>query len=300
MHHLAKRFALVAIVALASVVSVQGGTRPRDGLIAFARGGGVYVLDPTTGRGRRIADGNVSGLHYFDVSWSPDGRRLAVATEHTLLTMSARGTQVRTVADFQRAIVAGVAWSPHGRELAIYGEFEPHRYEIDLFGLGDHRRRVVVASSEKYFYDVSWSPDARRLVYAEAPPAFGAEDSIHSIRVDGSDHRKIGPGGAPRLSRDGTRIAFNTASTVSVMRADGTGIRVVKRDRRLVSYRVLTWSPDGRSLLLDRVDRRPIPRPRAVSDLLVVSLDGRTARHVGPFFRGSLSAASAAAWAPAR
>jgi Tol biopolymer transport system component len=231
------------------------------------------------------------------VAWSPDGRRLAVTTLHALLTTDARGGHLRALAFFsQQAAVWSVAWSPDGQELAISGEFGSHRSEIRLLRLRDRRSRRVASSFHVFYYALSWTPDGRRIVYAEGP----RNDSVHSMRTDGSDRRRISSGGAPRLSRDGTRIAFNFGNDVRVMRADGSGVRVVKRHQRLVTYGILAWSPDGRWLLVDRMDRRPIPRPRSVADLMVVGADGRKSRHVGPYFRGAFSSALGAAWAPAR
>ena len=301
MRRLGGALAAVTIVGLLAALPVSGRTdgRLRNGLIALARGGGVYVLDPATGRAHRITDGVASGLLYTDVAWSPDGRRLAVTTLHELVTMDADGGHLRAVASFSRqAAVWSVAWSPDGQELAISGGFEPRRSEIRLLRLRDRRLRRVASSFRVFYYALSWTPDGRRLVYAESPS--GGDDSVYSMRIDGSNPRRISSGGAPRLSRDGTRIAFNFWNDVRVMQANGSRVRVVKRRQHLVAYSVLAWSPDGRWLLVDRMDRRPIPRPRSVSALLVVSADGRKTRHVGPFFRGSFTSALGAAWAPAR
>jgi Tol biopolymer transport system component len=256
-------------------------------------------LNPATGRAHRITDRAGSGLVYTDVAWSPDGRRLAVATAHALLTMDARGGRLRVLAFFSReAGLSSVAWSPDGQELAISGGFGSHRSEIQLLRLSDHRRRRVASSFRVSYYALSWTPDSRRLVYAE--DSSGGVVWVYSMRTDGSDRRKIAPGGMPRLSRDGTRIAFDLGNDARTMRADGSGVRVVKHHQRLVAYGMLAWSPDGRWLLVHRLDRRPIPRPRAVADLMVVGADGRKSRHVGPYFRGSFISAYGAAWAPAR
>jgi Tol biopolymer transport system component len=292
--------AVLAVLGLVMALPASGeaGGQVRNGLIAFARGGGVYVLNPATDRTHRITDRAGSGLFYNDVAWSPDGRRIAVTTEHALLTMNARGGQLRVVAWFSRqAFLSSVAWSPDGQELAVSDGFGSQRSEIVLLRFRDHRCRRVASSFRVFYYALSWTPDGRRIVYAESP--HDGDDSVHSMRADGSDRRTISPGGEPRLSRDGTRIAFNLGNGVRVMRADGSRSHVVKRDQRLVSYGIRAWSPDGKWLLLDRMDRRPIPRPRSVADLVIVGADGLKSRHVGPFFRGSFTASLGAAWAPA-
>jgi WD40-like Beta Propeller Repeat len=229
MRRLRGAVAVAATIGLVAALPASGGIgRPvRNGLVAFARGGGVYVLNPATGRAHRITDRAGSGLVYTDVAWSPDGRRLAVATAHALLTMNARGGRLRVLAFFSReAGLSSVAWSPDGQELAISGGFGSHRSEIQLLRLSDHRRRRVASSFRVSYYALSWTPDSRRLVYAE--DSSGGVVWVYSMRTDGSDRRKIAPGGMPRLSRDGTRIAFDLGNDARTMRADGSGVRVVK------------------------------------------------------------------------
>ena len=106
---------------------------------------------------------------------------------------------------------------------------------------------------DKLAYSPSWSPDARRLVYAETRcHGCNSEIRVTPTRVRPVPlGKRIGFGFHPRWSPTGSTIAFvDTAGSIETMRDDGSGRRVVARGG--LANDDPAWSPDGRTLAFSR------------------------------------------------
>jgi len=108
----------------------------------------------------------------------------------------------------------------------------------------------------------SWSPDGRMIVFCSTR-GDGENDDIYTIRVDGSDLRRLTDNGLywdtfPSFSPDGRKILFRRLlrtrssegtlvnSEVMVMNSDGTGVVNLTRDAWFDGWP--SWSPDGRRI----------------------------------------------------
>jgi Tol biopolymer transport system component len=88
----------------------------------------------------------------------------------------------------------------------------------------------------------------RRIVFTS-----GLDGHVISVNADGSDRRDYGPGHSPKLSPDGTKIAFGRdgadASVWDLYVADADGSNVVKVSDRIYTMASpatqFSWSPDG-------------------------------------------------------
>lgn len=125
-----------------------------------------------------------------------------------------------------------------------------------------------------------WSPDGRRLMFVDVhglrvsptgprPPATGR---IVVVDIGSGRRRVIGRGETPSWSPDGKRIAFVRytyfrqhawdvfTSTLLTMRADGSGVRVIKpagSEGPFHAFYDPEWSPDGRTILFWVQDLAP-------------------------------------------
>jgi TolB protein len=138
------------------------------------------------------------------------------------------------------------AWSPDGSLVAfqrsVYepAEPDPILQSLDVWTVrvsGRRRRNLTRGGSASL---PAWSPDGRRLAYAQG-------DGIYLIRRDGSGKmrivRRYDPG-RPAWSPDGRRVAFTVPGELRVVGADGGGQRLVARGAGSGSS--VSWSSDGR------------------------------------------------------
>ena len=129
----ARRCVLLAVLAggflFAAPSPSQGAFPGANGLIAFVRGGRIWVTD---------TDGNASKLgRGDDPAWSPDGTRIAFDRNNAgtgnwhIWTMLADGSQVTRMTSGMGANIEP-AWSPDGTELvfAHFGYGDDTDYDL--------------------------------------------------------------------------------------------------------------------------------------------------------------------------
>lgn len=170
------------------------------------------------------------------VSWSPDGKRLAVLRRQD-------GVQqlfVVTVADGSaRQLTTGTAkvedpaWSPDGKHIAICLQKTSgwQIHVVDPARPGAEPRQVT--HQARRALDPVWSPDGRYFAYTAGAPNVGTGGDIHVVKTDGTDDRTLVQTAAqemdPVWSPDGTWVAFVRGPfdqpAIWAVRADGTGAR---------------------------------------------------------------------------
>jgi len=182
-----------------------------------------------------------SGFHHdFQPAWSPDGRRIAFATDWKY------DNSGRTWDDWSLSVLdeasgsvvslrdgaADPTWSRTG--LLAYEIFEgPY---LDTAGFVADSRAFRGAGP-------SWSPDGRRLAYEKG-------NDVYVVNRDGTHVKKLARGSDPHWSPDGRWIAYRTLDETHIylVRPDG------KRNRRLATVRLtqasIVWSPDGTQLVV--------------------------------------------------
>jgi TolB protein len=249
--------ALVLAGLLALTAAAAGDARaPRNGLVSFWTGTGtpaVWVMRPD-GSGRRLVTRFTQSAKRG--SFSPDGRLLVFDG-----TRTATGPRedfdvqvVRLDGTGRRWLTRGQArdtdasWSPDGRAILFQrrlGEGSPSIWTVRLDDLAE--RRLGPGSDPEY------SPSGRRI-------AFARDGDVYSMRVDGSDVRRLRHGRGDAYpagwSPDGRQILFTVFSrtahraTVWAMRADGTRVRRLTYGVYDVAA---AWSPDGKRILFTRI-----------------------------------------------
>jgi Tol biopolymer transport system component len=226
----------------------------RNGLIALELGdSAVFTIGPDgSGLRRRIRVGQ-------SPAWSPDGSALAYeAAKHgdagPIMVSSPTGRHARRVAPFGRS----PAWSPDGSRIAYaYGYAD-----LVIVTTAGRRLRRFRLSELYQIHTPEWSPDGRFIVLGASETH--AYCCLYVANADGSGLRPLvreqsgRQAVRPHWSPDGRTIAFTTiencrASACSGPHAAST-IGADGRDRRVVRAGAfaLSWSPDGRYLLLSQ------------------------------------------------
>lgn len=220
--------------------------RPDGRMIAFGRGGGIFLMGADgTGKQRLV------GGPYTEPDWSPDGRQLVLTRTRKprgIVTWR-RGGQLRRLTNGSTP-----AWSPTGRLIAFTRANQPYRYYPRTIYVvrpdGSGVRRLAAGWAPE------WSPNGRRLIFT------GNDQVIRSIRPNGTGLRRVAPIHAftPVYSPNGTLIIYSKSrpigdvpnSVVLRMRTDGR--------RRTLIFNVSRDLPCCPNDLLD-LDWQPLPRP---------------------------------------
>jgi Tol biopolymer transport system component len=213
----------------------------------------------------------------FDPAWSPDGSRIVyrdsrhgINQNDEIFVVNADGSHSRNLTK-DPSNDWGPDWSPDGRTIV----FNSDRDGQPMGGFlvhpdGSMLHRIATGAWVEY---PAWSPDGKQIAFMGGDSA--TEYDIWVVDVDGTKLLQLtdspGPDGWPAWSPDGARIAFTTVRDdcsysgapdcrttgdigphhdVWVVNTDGTGLtRVTSEFGQFV-----TWSPDGRYLLVSGYD----------------------------------------------
>ena len=273
---------IVVFVGLAAVLAsalLVGGARSASqpqGLIAFKRSDGIYLMRPDGSHVRPLKRGRGSPVaRALQPTWSPDGRRLAFAAADTIWAINADGSGLVRVVRAEEA--RSPTWSPDGRKIAFASYSRIWVVGTD----GRDRRRLTVTNG--FPVDVDWSPAGDKIAFSNF--SWGGVSvmdenggNVHRLAVEGGrwldwsqdgrlitftllrgadepqiavmtaggrNVRTLSEGWDPEWSPDGRKIAFvrgeGTATEIYVMNADGTHVTRLTHNRVADSFPA--WQP---------------------------------------------------------
>jgi TolB protein len=206
----------------------------------------VYVIRPDGTSRRALLRGQPPGRVPGYASWSPDGRKIAVARgrpcarivcDASLYVFSIADRKIRKVASHVSGI-SPPSWSPDGRRIAYTSARDGRLY---LTTVGGHSVRLFIQKPGLMAHP-SWTPDGRTLAFT----LFGNRTRSYVIDADGrSLHPVLRTGDAtPEWSPDGRRLVFSRGSAsgdIFVANSDGSHVDRVTRDPR--DETLPNWQP---------------------------------------------------------
>jgi Tol biopolymer transport system component len=300
---------MLAVVALALTTAVAAAASERQSVgIAFINKGGLFAIKPGDGSIRVIREQSCSTSGsdcptVKEMSWSPDGARLAYTFGTGLyLFDSSNGSE--------RLLPTGVAvdggsrpaWSPDGRELAFVSlktevEAEPGRSvptgssstPSDLHVINLDTGSVSRLTTDRQTADPAWAPGPR-LVYSSV-----IERHWELFIVDpGGEHRRLSDGFATvnrraSWSPNGALIAFlrvgaGSEAHLNTIRPDGSGLRELSSlPIDIVLGTPPAWSPDGSMLAVTTSLNSPVDLltgNKPGRDVYLVATDGSSERRL--------------------
>lgn len=196
----------------------------------------------------------------------------------------------RTVLTGEYGSLEGLAWSADGREVLFtggssYGSYEAHAVDLSghtrvvarsaggftLHGVSRTGRWLVTRDDRAIsirgrgpgsqveidlsFLDGSWGPivsaDGRTIVFTEVTAQIDANYTCYVRGTDGSPVVRLGEGMATDISPDGKwALAVTQAPNQLVLYPIGSGEKRTLERGSLVGYRMATFFPDGKRILV--------------------------------------------------
>lgn len=272
------RFVTISALALAALVLAIAA--PDQGRASFPGRNGdiVYSGQAPTFQIFSMGPDGSNPVQLTDVEdgfertpdWSPDGTRIAFASERDsdpdqvreIYVMNADGTG-QTRLTFDESFNAGPAWSPDGQQIAYESRKDgPARIwvmnrdgsgQVNLSGEVNSRKnggRSVgpAGGGGQDDGNPAWSPDGSRIV-------FDRSGDLYTMNSDGSAQIPLTTGPDTdqfaNWSPDGTMIAFErdaqgVEAEIYVINVDGSGLNNLT-NHEAADYEP-AWSPDGNSI----------------------------------------------------
>ncbi len=273
----------------------------RPGVIAFDVPSGI-VVSRRDGSGRTQL---TSGRSDYEPVFSPDGTRIAYATEADDMTVGV----VVMDEDGQHATVLGVgfggvgpiSWSPDSDHVAVAARpvgGAPTGDDWHIYvGSATAPGLQPIGGPDLFGFDPAWSVDGRSIAFIRHDPCCGGpQDTLSLIEPDGRNLRSlvaIRSASSPAWSPDGSRLAIeangvNAASDIYVIGADGSHLRDITNSPEEDGS--FAWSPDGTTIAFTRTWTQYGNR----ASLMIVTPDGsRVITPPGPYVN-----ANTPVWSP--
>jgi Tol biopolymer transport system component len=157
------------------------------------------------------------------------------------------------------------SWSPDGKSIA-YAPGAPQGGIWVMDAAGRHRHRVTAGKGDAT--QPAWSPNGRTLVFVDLRAKGSRFYDLFSVRADGTGAKRLTTSrpeeGNPAWAPNGGVIAYNRGRDLWIMRADGSGQRLLARNAASPA-----WSPGGTRIAFLRA-----------GDPWVMSRDGSGARQI--------------------
>jgi TolB protein len=213
----------------------------------------IFRVSPGEQKATPQAD-NFQDLHY--PAWSPDGDRLAYATDDGKIKIVTPG-QVPSSINNLPGHCTHPAWSPDGAQLVCTCyEFSGGKEDSDLWLINlkqkQTRRLLAQPGLQKH---PAWSPDGTTIAYTSGYRRdYQIIEQIWMTDIEGQNPRRLVAGDGselqPAWSPDGSRLAFasNRNGNMDIWVADRDGRNLTVLTHSYAYDADPSWSPDGTSI----------------------------------------------------
>jgi Tol biopolymer transport system component len=242
----------------------------------------VFIMNAVDGsQVEKLVDGqqtaNLEELHLLTpgISWSPDGKRLALATkagdQDAILLFDVKSSEYEKLT-FGLEGIFSVTWSPTGENLAFIGD-TPRQSDIYVYNL-ESKTLKNLTNDINTEEQPSWSPDGKTIYFAadrgsaaHYDPLLAHEQKFHdmdlySIRLDDGAVRQLthwngSDEASPVMSPDGKKLLFisdhNGINNIYELTLDSASIRPITNS--ISGVYQLSLSRDGSKLVFSSLNQ---------------------------------------------
>jgi Tol biopolymer transport system component len=252
------------------LIAAGSGLRPADCEPVGASGWVVTMRSDGSGL-RRLTncEGRPRQASVFSPDWSPDGRRLLIASRRAVVVMAGDGSRRRVVTPPAEpgAVIADPSFAPDGRRFAYVDSGTIWLARLDRSG----RRRLADGRVPR------WSPNGRTIAHLDGSGAVVLANARTGRRI-----RRLGPARGDETldwSPDGRRLIFSPQCCGPgwvIARADGRG-RFQPLEWSAGAPGDAVFSPDGRRIAVTSSEDRA---GRTTHSIWVMNLRGTARRRI--------------------
>jgi tricorn protease len=193
------------------------------GGIVYEQFGSIHFYDPATKTQHPIditLHGDLPALEpaltvidphtILNAAISPTGQRAVFEAHGDIFTVPAEKGDARNLTDTSNAAERDPAWSSDGKSVAYFGDAsgEYQLFIRDQAGIKPSKA-INLGPSPSFFYAPRWSPDSKRILYADKKLNlwYLDVDNPHPVKVDTQDFEGFGFAGNSVWSPDSKWIA---------------------------------------------------------------------------------------------
>jgi TolB protein len=249
---------IVGLCGLFGWLSANAGAAfpGENGKIAYtADAGEIAVINQNGGGFDQIT---TSGEFDSSPVWSPNGRRLAFASDDAIVVCRADGSDLEEVVSAAFGENHDPGWSPDGKRLVFSSDAVDAEDDIFTVKVNGGAPKPVTASPA-HDDDPTWSPDGSRIAFERSLD--DGPDEIITVKPNGKGHKNVTQSDRdeddPSYSPNSKVIVFGGSRTganqndISVIKANGSDRELLIETRNKNEESPL-FSPDGKWIAFER------------------------------------------------
>ncbi|MDX2110760.1 MAG: S41 family peptidase [Verrucomicrobiota bacterium] len=149
------------------------------GMIAFENGGDIYLFDLKTEKARKVditlaedfagARTAIVPVDKFiqSIEPAPDGARVAVVARGEVFSLPVKHGEPRNLSQTSGAHERNAVWSPDGKSIAYISDASGENELYVVPQDGSSPARKITSGADCYYYEIKWSPDSKKLLWAD-------------------------------------------------------------------------------------------------------------------------------------